>query len=128
MQCEAMYAAQTVIDMDCFNTNENQYVNSRFGAIYLDFVEDVELPVNFVEKTESSGLATAEFDTDLMWSSQGPTLSLGDCNQDGFEDIWVGASYDHIGWESGSASSKSETYSFIGDSTGNLLITLRNQD
>ena len=121
MQCEAMYAVQSVMEMDCFNTNENQYVNSRFGAIYLDFVEDVELNVSFVEKTASSGLATAEFDTDLMWSSQGPTLSLGDCNQDGFEDIWVGASYDHIGWESGFASSNSETYLFIGDGTGNFV-------
>ena len=60
------------------------------------------------------------FDEKYTWSSFGPTLSLGDCNNDGNEDIWVGASYDHIGFETGLPESHSRTYLLIGDGRGNF--------
>jgi len=46
------------------------------------------------------------------WSSYGPTIAVGDCNGDGYEDIWIGASYDQEGWETGIAQSIGQTYLF----------------
>ncbi len=117
MPCNVMYAADSVDDMDCFQPGSEKYGEVNSVQI-IDSNIDLDLGVTFTDRTQESGLSSAEFPSDLRWSPQGPTISLGDCNKDGNDDLWIGASFDHNGWESGTLSSQSETYLFIGDGNG----------
>ncbi len=121
MQCDAMYAVDSINDMDCFHSDIPKY---NFPAAYpgLSNTEQSmisELMISFTETTQKSGLSLVHFE-DVLISAHGPTLSLGDCNNDGYEDIWVGASYDHMGRETETSEVNSRTYLFLGDGTGNF--------
>ena len=122
IQCDIMYAADRLNDLDCYSPPLEKYPPSVGGTVIIDsfFSNSADLGVTFTEVTESSGLSSVVFDEKYMWSSFGPTLSLGDCNNDGNEDIWLGASYDHIGFETGVPESHSRTYLLIGDGRGNF--------
>ena len=122
MQCDAMYAVNTINDMDCFHSDIPKY-NLPAPNPSTPFTQQnifSELTISFTETTQESGLSLVNFEDVLMWSAHGPTLSLGDCNNDGYEDIWVGASYDHMGWETEIPKTNSKTYLFLGDGTGNF--------
>ena len=102
MQCDAMYSVNSVNEMDCFHPEIPEYLT---GVLDPNLDDDAspadlytDLTVSFVETTETNGLSIVNLDDLLMWSSYGPTLSIGDCNNDGNEDLWVGASFDHIGF------------------------------
>jgi hypothetical protein len=95
-----MYAASSVNEMGCFNTDIRKYAPAYSTPLTNTTVKDIysDLTISFSDNTQKSGLSSVMFENLLMWSAQGPTLSVGDCNNDGYEDIWIGSSYDHIGF------------------------------
>ena len=125
IQCDAMYSVNSVNDMECFYPEIPEYLtgilepNLDDDASLSDLYSD--LAVSFTETTETNGLSIVNLDNLLMWSAYGPTLSIGDCNNDGNEDLWVGASFDHQGFETGNLESHSRTYLFLGDGKGNFV-------
>ena len=122
IQCDVMYAATSINDLDCYSPPSEKYPPSTGGAILIDtfLSTTTDLGVSFTDTTESNGLSSVIFDETYTWSPFGPTLSLGDCNNDGNEDVWVSASYDHIGFETGVPESHSRTYLLLGDGKGHF--------
>lgn len=119
MPCNLMYAVTITTDMDCFapKTNEDPIeYNNKDEFTYRSTV--VDSPVQFIDETASSGLSLNNNTSLFSWSAQGPTLSLGDCDSDGNDDLWVGSSYDHVNWETNQLASDSETYLFKGNGDG----------
>ena len=124
MQCDVMYAVDSVNDMDCFHPEIPKYhTDSHPDLEQIDTGGNPfsDLSVSFKETTQTNGLSAIIFEKLLMWSAKGPTLSIGDCNNDGNEDLWVGASFDHIGFETGNLESHSRTYLLLGDGMGNFF-------
>ncbi len=123
MQCEVMYAVSSVNEMGCFHSDNRKYTRVFSNPSADSIVEDIysDLTISFSDNTQNSGLSSVMFENLLMWSAQGPTLSVGDCNNDGYEDIWIGSSYDHIGFETTTPESHSRTYILLGDGNGNFL-------
>ena len=102
LQCDIMYAVKDISAMDCYNYDNTIYTNStgRFFNISEIVHTPVELSIDLVNKTSGSGLDVIAIDEQLHWSSYGPSIATGDCNGDGYEDFWVGNSYDQEGSES----------------------------
>ena len=99
MQCNAMYAVDSIADLDCFQPLNEKYTTSFQGSFSPTESSYTDIEIGFTERTIESGLSSIISQDDIMWSSQGPTLSVGDCNNDGNEDLWVGPIFDHIGYE-----------------------------
>ena len=118
MQCNAMYAVDSIADLDCFQPLNEKYTTSFQGSFSPTESSYTDIEIGFTERTIESGLSSIISQDDIMWSSQGPTLSVGDCNNDGNEDLWVGPIFDHIGYETDKVESKSSTFLFTGDGQG----------
>ena len=121
MQCNSMYSEPEVEDMNCYSSVLSEpYINKYIGASEENYqpiqtnnlTKKLEL-VNFLELGEEENHV-------YDWSSYGPTIAIGDCNGDGFEDIWVGSSYDQEGWESDIKQSVGRTFLFMNNGFGNF--------
>ena len=119
MQCNSMFYETDSENMSCYSTELSEpYVNSFLGV-----GEENYQPQKINSLTKKSELVNFQELSDGLvpihyWSSYGPTIAVGDCNGDGFEDIWVGSSFDPEGWETGAAESIGQTFLFLNDGTG----------
>ena len=109
LQCEIMFAETDIQKMECFSSFYSKYSTPQERESGIEEIPP-SMPNNLVDKTSQSGLSEVEFDDELHWSSYGPSIAVGDCNNDGFEDIWIGNSYDQEGRELPNSSSKSSVY------------------
>ncbi len=102
IQCEIMFAVKDTNDMECFSNDYSKYSGpiDKYNFQSNAELELEILPINLVDKTEESGLDFLTITDKLHWSAYGPSIATGDCNNDGFEDIWIGNSYDQEGSES----------------------------
>jgi len=121
MQCNSMYAQNNSEQMDCYSLEFSEpYANLFFGADEDNYqppklntlIKKSEL-VNFQE-LDGVGVPTHS------WSSYGPTIAVADCDKDGLEDIWIGSSYDHEGWETGNKESIGRTFLFRNNGSGDF--------
>ena len=111
IQCDVMFSVSEVDEMDCFRMNENKYIfNIQYPEESIITPYEAVLQPNIVNKTLESGLGSIDVARDIMWSAYGPSLSVGDCDGDGYDDLWIGPNFDHLGLETGQAISNSETY------------------
>ena len=121
MQCNSMYSQPETDSMECFASELSEpYLNKYTGTS-----EENYQPLkvnNLTKKLELVNYQELGEDTNHVydWSSYGPTIAIGDCNGDGFDDIWVGSSYDQEGWESGAKQSVGRTFLFMNTGSGNF--------
>lgn len=95
IQCEVMFAVKDTNDMECFSNDYSKYSGPIEKFDYEGKGIELEtLPINLVDKTADSGLDIIGITDKLHWSAYGPSIATADCNNDGFEDIWIGNSYD----------------------------------
>ena len=101
LQCDIMFAVKDTNDMECFSNDYSKYSDLTNPHNLSTQEQDLEiLSVNLNDKTEDSGLNFIEVEDQLHWSAYGPSIATADCNNDGYEDIWIGNSYDQEGSES----------------------------
>ena len=100
IQCEVMFAEVDVNEMHCFNNNYSKYkpLSEQIAATKTSY--SPLMIHNLTDVTPKSGLDVIEVDDRLHWSAYGPSIATGDCNNDGYADIWIGNSYDQEGEES----------------------------
>ena len=119
IQCNSMFAASHTDDMSCYSSElSDPYVES-----FLRVGEEDYQPPQINNLTKKKVLINfKELDGGIIpihyWAPYGPTIAVGDCNNDGFEDVWVGSSFDPEGWESGSLVSTGQTFLLQNDGTG----------
>ncbi len=109
LQCNVMYAVKEISSMGCHSSDYSKYSPPQ-REVANESNSPQELIVNLVEKTQQSGLESVTFDNTLHWSAYGPSIAVGDCDNDGFDDIWIGNSYDQEGHESPGSSSNDSIY------------------
>lgn len=119
IQCNSMFSEPDLDNMSCYSSEPSEpYVKS-----FLGIDEDDYQPPQINTLTKKTILIDfQELDNGSTpihyWAPYGPTIALGDCNNDGFDDVWVGPSFDHEGWESGSSGSTGQTFLLQNDGTG----------
>ena len=121
MQCNSMYAEPDTENMDCFSSVPSEPLAEQITDIDAGNYE----PIIINNLTKKSELVNFEqFNVNEMatyqWSSYGPSIAVGDCNNDGLDDIWIGSSFDHEGWETGQKQSIGQTFLFLNTGSGNF--------
>ena len=109
LQCNIMYSEKEVNNMNCYNNDFSDY--SPLDDNNLEIVDySPKLNINLIDKTSQSGFDQINFPDILHWSAYGPSIAIGDCNNDGYDDVWIGNSYDQEGLESSNSSPSDSIY------------------
>ena len=114
-----MFAVSHTDEMSCYSSEPSEpYVESflklgeeDYQPPYINNLTKKTILINF--KQLDNGTIPIHY-----WAPYGPTIAVGDCNNDGFEDVWVGSSFDREGWETGFFGSTGQTFLLQNDGTG----------
>ena len=123
IQCDVMYAQNIVNNMQC--ESESLFEEEDFNPYIIDTEEPLIFQPEITNRLDEvltlvNSDEIAGVDLSIHWSSYGPTIAIGDCNDDGYDDVWVGATFDHEGWETGEKQSIGRTYLFRNEGGGSF--------
>ena len=98
IQCNVFFAETNISNLDC--KNENIGSIPAYGSDGGEEEVEVITDFGFTDVTAGSGLDDVDAGPLSEWAAYGPSIAWADCDDDGWQDVFVGARFDHLGWES----------------------------
>jgi hypothetical protein len=122
MQCNAMFYEVDTTNMNCYSSEFSEpYIDTFLNLGPENYQPEIINSMTKKKTLVDFQALDSELSPLLDWSAYGPTIAVGDCNDDGFDDIWIGSSFDPEGWETGRFESTGETFLFQNNGNGEFL-------
>ena len=99
IQCNVFFAETNGSRFDC--NNANLETPPSYAVDGSTDSNPVVAEFGFTDVTASSGLYEVDSGPLTDWAAYGPSIAWGDCDGDRDQDVFIGARFDHLGWESG---------------------------